>query len=164
MSMVKPMLVDTLNVLTRCSLGFDALFDDLTSLSNNPPSYPPYNLIRDGNEGFRIEVAVAGFAPEELHVEIQNGTLRIYNTEPEWDLGEDASSYDIKQIKMLAGIDLKGDDYIHRGIARRTFSLQFRVNETIEIDSASLKNGLLTVRLLNKAIEKNATKIKISVD
>lgn len=99
-------------------------------MHNDVPSYPPYNVEKHGDNDYRIAVATAGFAEEELDVNVENRVLTITGGRTDND-GDDT-----------------GVTYLHRGIAKRAFRLSFRLDENIEIQGARLENGLLMVDLL----------------
>ncbi len=112
----------------RTSIGFDKMFDTLerlNSASNAQEGYPPYNLIRKGEETFIIELAVAGFSKKELDVEIKENTLHI--------TGEKAQDEEGKK------------NYIHKGIGGRRFHKTFTLAEYVEVVDGSFADGILTV-------------------
>lgn len=116
--------------LFRSSVGFDR-FNDLfeTALRNEPgSSYPPYNVEKHGDDEYRIVVAAAGFQEEDLDLQVEKGVLTISGGKRE------ASNDSVT--------------YLHQGIAQRAFKLSFRLADHIEIKSAGLSNGLLSIDLL----------------
>ncbi|WP_417694765.1 Hsp20 family protein [Pseudomonas sp.] len=116
--------------LFRSSVGFDR-FNDLfeTALRNEPgSSYPPYNVEKHGDDEYRIVVAAAGFQEEDLDLQVEKGVLTISGGK------RDASNDSVT--------------YLHQGIAQRAFKLSFRLADHIEIKSAGLSNGLLSIDLL----------------
>ncbi|KGU85848.1 Hsp20 family protein [Pseudomonas corrugata] len=116
--------------LFRSSVGFDR-FNDLfeTALRNEPgSSYPPYNVEKYGDDEYRIVVAAAGFREEDLDLQVEKGVLTISGGKRE------ASNDSVT--------------YLHQGIAQRAFKLSFRLADHIEIKSAGLSNGLLSIDLL----------------
>ncbi|EPJ79254.1 MULTISPECIES: Hsp20 family protein [Pseudomonas] len=116
--------------LFRSSVGFDR-FNDLfeTALRNEPgSSYPPYNVEKHGDDEYRIVVATAGFQEEDLDLQVEKGVLTISGGKRE------ASNDSVT--------------YLHQGIAQRAFKLSFRLADHIEIKSAGLSNGLLSIDLL----------------
>jgi molecular chaperone IbpA len=116
--------------LQRFAVGFDQLFNDIdrmymNSASNN--TYPPYNIIKEDDDTFLIEIAVAGFSEEELDISIDQQQL------------------------IVTGNALKREDdknYVHRGIGLRNFTRTFRLADHIEVRGASLNNGLLAIELV----------------
>lgn len=126
--------------LFRSSVGFDR-FNDLfeTALRNEPgSSYPPYNVEKHGNDEYRIVVAAAGFREEDLDLQVEKGVLTISGGKRE------ASNDSVT--------------FLHQGIAQRAFKLSFRLADHIEIKSADLSNGLLSIDLLRVVPEEAKAK------
>lgn len=128
-------------------LGFDAMEKTLERLAKANEGYPPYNIERirsnspDGNEKLRITLAVAGFSEDELDVTTEENQLVIRGRQVE-----------------------QGErDYLHRGIAARQFQRVFVLADGMEVSSASLKNGLLSVDLVRPEPQRVVRKINISV-
>jgi molecular chaperone IbpA len=118
------------NALNRALIGFDTMFDQLerrfaNQIQNN---YPPHNIIRTGENTYAIEVAVAGFAKNEVSVTIENNELSI------------------KGEKVDTVVD-ENIQYLHRGLASRDFVRVFPLAEHIEVKGAEIKDGILTVKL-----------------
>ena len=116
----------------RNSLGFDRIFDMLSQTvdNNGSQNYPPYNIIKTGDESYKIELAVAGFAEPELSINIQDGELVV--------VGENEHE------------DPNLTSYLHQGISRRKFIRKFNLAEYVEVESASVVNGILTIDLVRK--------------
>jgi molecular chaperone IbpA len=114
--------------LYRQSVGFDHLANMIEQLASNEGDngFPPYNIERLGENEYRITMAVAGFSNDDLNLEVKEGTLTVR--------GEKSG-------------DDKQTEYLHRGIAGRTFERRFRLADYIEVTGASLENGLLHVDL-----------------
>ncbi len=115
--------------LFRQSIGFDR-FNDLfeSALRNDASSsYPPYNVEKHGDDNYRIVVAAAGLQEADLQLQVERGVLTVSGGKRE------AGNADVT--------------YLHQGIAQRAFKLSFRLADHIEVRSASLENGLLTVEL-----------------
>lgn len=127
-----------LTPFTRSTVGFDRMFRMLDSLNGTgeAPGYPPYNIVKTGEDEYRISVAVAGFGNDELDVETRDGRLTIKSlpAKAEEDNGEKVT-------------------YLHRGIARRAFELTFSLADHIEVTGADLDNGLLNVALVRNVPE-----------
>lgn len=118
------------NALNRALIGFDTMFDQLerrfaNQVSNN---YPPHNIIRTGENTYLIEVAVAGFAKNEVAVSLEDNELTIK--------GEKAEIDETAEIQ-----------YLHRGLASRNFTRVFPLAEHIKVQGAEIKDGILTVKL-----------------
>lgn len=117
------------NALARALVGFDRMFDDMehrfaNQINNN---YPPHNIIKTGENDYRIEVAVAGFAKNEISVELEDNHLTI------------------KGENMTTAWPTEA--YLHRGLASRDFVKVFPLAEHIEVKGAQIENGILTVML-----------------
>ena len=134
----------------RSFVGFDSLFDELEKVSNfKENSYPAYNIEKTGELSYEITIALAGFKETQLNIEVEQSVLTIST------LNEDP---------------VENRNYIHKGIATRAFTKQFRLAENVEVDNASFENGLLVVKLhknipeadLPRKIEINAKPKKIA--
>ena len=121
--------------LYRSTVGFDQLFSMLDNAAgfDAAPGYPPYNIERTGENDYRISVAVAGFAENELSIESKENTLTIK--------GE-------KQAKE----EVNGE-VLYQGIAARAFERQFQLADYVTVKSATLENGLLHVDLVREIPE-----------
>lgn len=121
--------------LYRSTVGFDRLFSMLDqSATNETNSYPPYNIERTGENTYRITMAVAGFGPDELNVETKNHTLHVRG-----EKAPDVAS-DTREI-------------LHRGIAARNFERRFQLADYVEVNGASMENGLLHIELMRELPE-----------
>jgi molecular chaperone IbpA len=118
--------------LYRSTVGFDRLFSMLDGFEA-APGYPPYNIERTGENDYRISVAVAGFAENELSIESKENTLTIK--------GE-------KQVK-----EESTGEVLYQGIAARAFERQFQLADYVQVKGASLENGLLHVDLVREIPE-----------
>ena len=112
----------------RTSIGFDRLFDLMDeSLRFEPEdNYPPCNIVRTGEDTYRISLAVAGFKPEQINVTVQENTLFV-SGRPNETRGE--------------------AEYLHRGIAGRSFERRFSLADYVQVKGASLQDGLLQIEL-----------------
>jgi molecular chaperone IbpA len=113
----------------RNSIGIDRLFDRIVNQIDSAAStnYPPYDIVRTGDETYEIRVAVAGFVQADIDVEFNNGTLIVK--------GEKATE---------EGAEV---EYLHHGISGRSFIRTFSVAEYVEVKDAVLADGILTVKL-----------------
>ena len=119
----------SLTPLFRRSIGFDRLNDLFDyAMQSDTPNYPPYNIEKTGDHHYRIVVATAGFAEEELMIKLENQVLTI--------LGKPAEERTDNTIEFL-----------HKGIVRRSFKLSLRLDEHIEVQHADYENGLLKIDL-----------------
>jgi molecular chaperone IbpA len=117
----------------RSSIGFDRILDLMDeSLRYQPENnYPPYNIIRTGDNAFRISLAVAGFKPDQIAVTVQQNTLVVAGREGQ-----------------------KNDhDYLHQGIAARSFERRFSLADFVEVREASFEDGLLQIDLVREVPE-----------
>jgi molecular chaperone IbpA len=123
--------------LYRSTVGFDhlfSLFDQVAGHDGAAPGYPPYNIERTGENDYRITVAVAGFAEDDLSIEAKENTLTIR--------GE-------KQPKTN---EPKGEP-LYQGIAARAFERVFQLADFVQVKGAALENGLLHVDLVREIPE-----------
>ena len=129
----------------RSTVGFDRLFDMLenSSFGNGGENYPPFDLIKVGDNDYRIELAVAGFKPDEIDITAQQNVLLVSGRKNEESDG-------------------KGSDYIYRGIANRSFERRFALADHIQVRGADLKDGLLVIDLVREIPEAMKPK-KISI-
>jgi molecular chaperone IbpA len=118
--------------LWRSSVGFDRLFDLIndTQRLDAQDNYPPYDIVRTGENAYRISLALAGFSPAEISITAQQNRLTI--------AGNKATPE---------------HDYLHQGIAARPFERQFNLEDHVEVEGASFENGLLQIELARKIPE-----------
>ncbi len=114
--------------LYRSAVGFDRLAALLESAarSEGPAGYPPYNIETVGENAYRIEIAVAGFKPEELNIEAKENTLTV-------------------QGRKTANDEQRR--YLHRGLAERNFERRFQLADYVVVTGADLSDGLLAISL-----------------
>merc|ERR1711907_666655 len=106
-------------------VGFDSLFDELNEMAARKESnYPAYNIAKDDEEHYRIEVALAGFSSDDISIETEKGMLKIEANRTE-----------------------ERAQYIHQGIAQRAFSKTFRLAEHMKVEEAQFIDGILTIAL-----------------
>ena len=113
------------------AVGFDRIFDRLHSLNTvqlKQGNYPPYNILKKGENLYEVEIAVAGFLKSEITIELEDGVMTV--------TGKKAPSED-------------GVDFIHKGIAERDFTRKFTLSDTIEVRGADMNNGILSIMLEN---------------
>ena len=127
--------------LMRSFVGFDNLFDEFERMSSyTDNNYPAYNIIKTGDEDYKIEIAVAGFTENEISIEVKKGLMTV----------------EASKAKL-------SNEYLHRGIAERSFTKQFRLADNMEVKNADLRDGLLTVNLYREIPEAEKPKqIKIN--
>ena len=113
----------------RNAIGFEALFDRLSDRSyENNEGYPPYDIVRRGDDEFQINIAVAGFAPDEITITAEASQLTVAGK---------------KQEKS-------GVEYLYQGISARSFERRFNLADYIEVENAAFENGLLHINLVRR--------------
>jgi len=127
-------------------LGFDDSFNKLLGLRNDLnkhiSSYPPYNIKKLDEDEFELEFAIAGFNKKDIKVTVNNGKLNISGT-----MSDDES---------------ESHEYLHKGIATRSFTSTFALGEHVEVEDAEVDNGLLKIRV-KKYIPKHLQPKEITV-
>ncbi len=111
------------------SIGFDSMFNRLMNFptgSQQNSGYPPYNIRKVDDYNYVIELALAGFSENDIEVEVSDGTLSVRSKE---DKGTDETQY------------------VHRGIAQRSFSRTWTLSDDMIVKGAEFKNGLLNINL-----------------
>jgi len=124
-----------LTPLYRSSVGFDRfvnLVDSLTTHEGDGGGYPPYNIERLAESEYRITMAVAGFSQDDLEIEVKENTLSIK--------GAKADETEEKQ-------------YLHRGLANRSFERRFQLADHVQVKGADMKDGMLSVDLVREVPE-----------
>lgn len=115
--------------LYRSAVGFDRLFAllDAAASQDTASGYPPYNIERTDENAYRVEIAVAGFKPAELQIDVKEGVLTVQGRKTANDGAERR--------------------YLHRGLAERNFERRFQLADHVIVDGADLADGLLTISL-----------------
>jgi molecular chaperone IbpA len=133
------------NALNRALLGFDSMFDDFEHRFANQlkDNYPPYNIVKHDDASYEIEIAVTGFAKDEVTVEIDQTQL------------------------IVKGVRDKSNDitaeFLHRGLSFRDFTRSWTLAEHMEVGEGKIKNGVLTIelkRIVPDALKPRVLKIK----
>jgi molecular chaperone IbpA len=126
------------------SIGFDTLFNQLSSFSESLPkisTYPPYNIKKTDENTYVIEIAVAGFGKQDIELTMENGTLTVKG-----NITSDESN-----------------EYLFKGIADRAFTRSFTLADTVEVKNADLINGMLKI-WLERFIPESAKPKKIEIN
>lgn len=125
-----------LTPLYKSTVGFDRLASLMDQLGgfDEPSGFPPYNIERLDDNDYRITMAVAGFGDDDLNVEVKENTLTITGTKQSENRDE-------------------GANYLHQGIAARSFERRFQLADHVTVSGAELKNGLLHVDLVREIPE-----------
>lgn len=118
----------------RSAIGFDRLFDVLETAARNgaTDNYPPFDIERQGDDAYRVTLAVAGFTPDEIELTAQQNLLVVTGKKADSD---------------------EGRNFVHRGIAARGFERKFELADYVQVSGANLENGLLTIDLVREVPE-----------
>ena len=112
--------------INRNSIGMDEYFDRLFTLHETTTNYPPYNLIQVSSTESRLELALAGFKKKQVNVYTQDGKLFVEGQK------EDKET---------------GTEYVHRGVAQRSFTRAWTLSDETEVRSVTFEDGLLSITL-----------------
>jgi len=119
--------------LYRSAVGFDRLAAQLNSAAAEAgQGYPPYNIERTDDQAYRIDIAVAGFKPEELSIEVRENLLTV--------TGRKTANDEARR-------------YLHRGLAERDFERKFQLADHVIVKDANLADGLLSIDLVREVPE-----------
>lgn len=132
--------------LFRTSIGYDRLASLMNAAHRGETGngFPPYNIQKAGEDRYRITMAVAGFAENDLSITTENNKLTITGTKPDEEPGEDNA-------------------FLYRGIATRSFERRFNLADHVKVSGAKLDNGLLHIELereLPEAMKPRTIEIK----
>lgn len=119
--------------LYRATVGFDRIADlmDRALSADVQPTYPPYNIEKTAEDAYRISIAVAGFTPDDLSVEVKDGTLHVAAKKAE----------------------VEEKTFLHRGIATRAFERRFALADHVRVTGASHEHGMLHIDLQRETPE-----------
>ena len=121
-------LWDNFNQFTPYAVGFDRMFDNLSRYATDnvtSTGFPPYNIRKEGDYNYVIEMALAGFGKKDIEVEVADGTLSV------------------RSIKENS----EDDSTVYRGISYRRFERKFTMADDIVVNDAKLENGMLNIEL-----------------
>jgi len=113
------------NLLDR-AIGFDKAFNRLHNIQEQQGGYPPYNIIKDGDERYAVELAVAGFAKSEIDIELKEGNMIVTGKK---------SNPEVEKT------------FVHKGIGTRAFTRTFTLSDDVVVKGADLDNGILVIEL-----------------
>jgi molecular chaperone IbpA len=124
----------------KFGIGFDSMLDELMRMnaSQTNTNYPPYNVVKESEDKFAIELAIAGFAEGEISIELENTVLTITGSK----------IHDLDNPK----------EFLHHGISSRNFERSFTLAEHVEVKDATNENGILTIHLERKVPEEKKPK------
>ena len=120
--------------LYRATVGYDRIADlmgRVLATEVAQPTYPPYNIEKTAEDAYRISIAVAGFTPEELAVDVKDGALLV----------------------TARKADADARTYLHRGIATRAFERRFALADHVRVTGAAHENGMLHIDLVREMPE-----------
>jgi molecular chaperone IbpA len=119
--------------LYRSSVGFDRIFNLLENAqrARSTNDWPPYDIVKSDDDTYRISIAVAGFAQDDLDITFQSNLLTVTGKKQE----------------------APSDGYLHRGIAGRPFEHRFELADHVRVNGAELNNGLLSIELVREIPE-----------
>ncbi|BCV07336.1 MAG: heat-shock protein IbpA [Libanvirus sp.] len=119
------------------SVGFEDLFNRMHSSASIHTSYPPYNIVKETESEWRIEMALAGWSKDDIEISTETNVLTI---------------------KSKAEQESDGD-FIHRGVAKRSFTKTFNIADDVEIGDITYENGLLNIKLTKIVPESQKRKV-----
>jgi|TARA_B100000085_G_scaffold209883_1_gene193896 molecular chaperone IbpA len=116
------------DAVNKYSVGLDDVFHRLHSYGMTQPGgqYPPYNIVKESNVKWRIELALAGWSKDEIEVSLETNVLLVQSK---------AAKENIEQ------------EYLHRGVATRTFARGFNLSDDVRVGEVTFKDGMLTIPL-----------------
>ena len=135
--------------IAKFGVGFDSVIDRIqsdffTDSFQGTQNFPPYNIIKRDGTSYDIEMAVAGFAEEDLEIEYADNVLTV-------------SSKNSDPFK-----DSKEPEYVHKGISARQFTKKFSLADDVIVNDASMKNGMLTISM-EKVVPEGKKKRSIKI-
>lgn len=116
--------------IDRWAIGFDEVFETLKNMSGQKTGYPPYNVMKNGDD-YTIEMALAGFSRDDIEIIVEDRTLTVRSDIDDKDVPEEG----------------KYGEVLHHGIAQRNFTTNFALGEYVEVVSAEMVDGILTIKL-----------------
>lgn len=118
-------------------IGLEDMFRRLDAFSDNGSSYPPYNIIKLDDSSQQLQIALAGFVRDDIEVAVEQGVL---------------------QVSVQKSFDTEGE-YVHRGIAQRTFSRNWQLSENTTVSDVTYIDGLLRITLTKEVPEEQQRKV-----
>lgn len=126
-----------LNDIDKYSIGMDEWFHRFSALHQTESNYPPYNVIKESNTEFRLEVALAGFTKNQITVYTENNKLFVEGTKENDNQKE----------------------YVHQGLAQRAFTRAWTISDDVEVKQVTFDNGLLNIELVKVIPEHQKKKV-----
>ena len=118
--------------LTPFTVGFDELFDKLYGIENNSIGFPPYNIIKDNEYNYTIEMALAGYSKKDIQIEVVESELSI------------SSSKNEKSHEQFLNNSV---NHVHKGISNKNFIRKFTLSDEVHVKNAEMKDGMLIIKL-----------------
>jgi molecular chaperone IbpA len=116
----------TWQVYAPFGVGLDSVFNRLDAMSGHNTSYPPYNIVKQDEANYEIEIALAGFKPDEIEVSTEQNILRV------------ASKVEKRDTERT---------YLHKGLSKRSFNNSWQLADEVRVSSVDFADGLLTISL-----------------
>jgi molecular chaperone IbpA len=132
----------TWDIYSPFSVGLDEIFNRLDSMSGHGTSYPPYNLIKNDNSNYEIEIALAGFKADEIEVSTEQNILTV------------ASRIEKRDTERT---------YLHKGLSKRSFKNTWQLADNVKVASVDFMDGLLTI-FLEKIIPEDKKKTVYNIE
>lgn len=126
-----------LNDIEKYSIGMDEWFNRFGSLHQTQTNYPPYNVIKESNTEFRLEIALSGFKKNQITVYTENNKLYVEGTRENDDAKE----------------------YVHQGLAQRAFTRAWTISDDVEVKEVKFDDGLLDIKLVKVVPEHQKRKV-----
>ena len=119
----------------KFGVGFDSIFDEFNRIASlsGKDNYPPYNIIKESDDAYIIELAIAGFKQDDIEIEMEKNVLTVKSVESE-------------EPKI-------GPEYLHKGISARAFTRSFTLADHVEVLGATMQDGILAIQLQRKVPE-----------
>lgn len=126
-----------LNDIDKYSIGMDEWFHRFSALHQTESNYPPYNVIKESNTEFRLEIALAGFTKNQITVYTENNKLFVEGTKD-----QDSQK-----------------EYVHQGLAQRAFTRSWTISDDVEVKNVTFENGLLNIQMVKIVPEHQKRKV-----
>lgn len=119
----------------KFGVGFDSIFDEFNRIASiaGKDNYPPYNIIKESDDAYIIELAIAGFKQDDIEIEMEKNVLTVKSVESE-------------EPKVVP-------EYLHKGISARSFTRSFTLADHVEVLGATMQDGILAIQLQRKVPE-----------
>lgn len=135
-----PTINDLFPNIDRRGIGFETVFRMLTEFDTKPTQYPPHNIIKYEDGKWEVQMALAGFSKKDIEITVKDKVLTVSNI--------------IKEDQ----VDYPGE-FVHHGIASRDFTTTFALAEYVEVESAKMVDGILTIKLFTNIPEDKKPKV-----